>query len=89
VIKAGQFYKLKVVKRVEFGLYLDGEGLEILLPKRFVPKTADPGDELDVFVYHDSENRLIATTQKPKGIAGEIVALDVVSVTKQGAFLDW
>ncbi len=89
MISAGQFHKLKVVKSVEFGLYLDGDGSEILLPKRFVPPKARPGDELDVFIYHDSENRLIATTQKPKGVAGDIVALDVVSVTKQGAFLDW
>jgi uncharacterized protein len=89
MITAGQYHHLKVVKRVEFGLYLDAEGTELLLPKRFAPMTAEPGDELKVFVYHDSENRLIATTQEPKGVVGDIVALDVVSVTRQGAFLDW
>ncbi|HMH31464.1 MAG TPA: S1-like domain-containing RNA-binding protein [Puia sp.] len=89
MITAGQYHVLKVVKKVEFGLYLDAEGTELLLPKRFAPKTAQPGDALKVFVYHDSENRLIATTQEPKGIVGDIVALHVVSVTRQGAFLDW
>ncbi len=89
MIAAGQYHQLKVVKKVEFGLYLDAEGTELLLPKRFVPKSAAIGDRLKVFVYHDSEDRLIATTQEPKGIVGDIVALDVVSVTQQGAFLDW
>jgi predicted RNA-binding protein (virulence factor B family) len=59
------------------------------LPKRFVPAGLSIGDELEVFVYHDSEDRLIATTQKPFGIVGDIVALKVVSATQQGAFLDW
>jgi uncharacterized protein len=86
----GQFNTLKVVKEVDFGLYLDdGEGNEILLPTRFVPKGTAEGDELNVFLYHDSENRIIATTQTPKGIAGDIVMLEVVSTTRQGAFLDW
>jgi len=89
MIGAGQYHKLKVLKLVDFGVYLDGRGSEILLPKRWVPAGTKPGDEIRVFVYHDSENRLIATTQKPKGIVGDIVALDVVSVTPQGAFLDW
>jgi predicted RNA-binding protein (virulence factor B family) len=87
---AGHWNKLKVVKQVEFGLYLDGgEAGEILLPKRFAPQHAMPGEVLDVFIYHDSENRLIATTQTPKGVVGDIVALQCVSITDQGAFLDW
>lgn len=86
----GQFNKLRVVKEVDFGVYLDGgEGSEILLPKRFVPDGLNVDDEVDVFLYHDSENRVIATTQTPKGVAGEILLLEVVSTTKQGAFLDW
>src|SRR3982751_1757288 len=90
MIQAGYWNKLKVVKHVDFGLYLDGgDAGEILLPKRFAPENAHVGDELDVFIYHDSENRLIATTQTPKGVVGDIVALRCVSTTNQGAFLDW
>jgi len=89
MVEAGKYHKLKVVKKVEFGVYLDGNGTEILLPRRFVPKDLEEGDELTVFIYHDSENRLIATTQHPKGQVGDIVMLDVVSTTRQGAFLDW
>jgi predicted RNA-binding protein (virulence factor B family) len=89
MIKVGNYNTLKVVKEVEFGAYLDGDGQEILLPKRFVPKGLTAGDELQVFLYHDSESRLIATTQHPKGIVGDIVLLRCVSTTKQGAFLDW
>jgi len=86
----GKYNTLKVIKKVDFGMYLDGgEGEEILLPKRFVPRGIHEGDELEVFLYHDSENRVIATTQKPKGILGDIVMLEAVEVTKQGAFLDW
>ena len=90
MITAGNWHELKVVKSVDFGLYLDGDDAgEILLPKRFMPAEAVPGDLLRVFVYHDSENRLIATTQTPLGIVGDIVSLRAVSVTRQGAFLDW
>jgi hypothetical protein len=89
MVTAGEYHQLRVVKKVAFGFYLDGAGVEILLPKRFAPGNLSPGDLLDVFVYHDSENRLIATTQKPKGKVGDIVALDAVSVTREGAFLDW
>lgn len=88
MVKVGEYNNLKVDREVDFGLYLDDGEEGILLPKRFVPKGAKPGDELKVFVYHDSEDRLIATTQQPKGIAGDIVRLKAVSVTKQGAFLD-
>lgn len=88
MVKVGEYNNLRIDREVDFGMYLDdGEG-GILLPKRFVPKDAKPGDELKVFVYHDSENRLIATTQQPKGIVGDIVKLKAVSVTPQGAFLD-
>lgn len=71
-------------------MYLDGgEDGEILLPKRFVPKDLQPDDEIEVFLYHDSDNRLIATTQKPLAVVNEIALLTVVSVSPQGAFLDW
>jgi predicted RNA-binding protein (virulence factor B family) len=86
----GRYNKLRVAKKVDFGLYLDGgEGNEILLPKRFVPGGVETGDELEVFLYHDSENRVIATTQRPKAIVGEIAMMEVVAATKQGAFVDW
>lgn len=89
MIKVGEYNLLKVLRAVDFGLYLDDGKDGILLPKRFVPEGAKEGDELKVFVYHDSEDRLIATTQHPKGILGDIVKLRAVSVTPQGAFLDW
>lgn len=90
MVQAGRYNILKVVKKVDFGMYLDGgEAGEILLPKRFVPAGSKEGDELRVFLYHDSENRLIATTQEPKGVVGDIVMLKAVAVTRQGAFMDW
>lgn len=88
MVRVGEYNFLKVDREVDFGVYLDDGREGILLPKRFVPKGAKPGDELKVFVYHDSEDRLIATTQEPKGKAGDIVRLKAVSVTRQGAFLD-
>ncbi|MFZ1529727.1 MAG: S1-like domain-containing RNA-binding protein [Ferruginibacter sp.] len=89
MITAGQYHNLKVMRLVEFGAYLDDGDQGILLPKRFMPAELKEGDELNVFVYHDSEDRLIATTQKPYGITGDIVKLKAVSCTPQGAFLDW
>jgi len=89
MVQAGVYNKLKVVKRVDFGLYLTDGNEEILLPLRFMPKDAEVGDELEVFIYHDNENRLIATTQHPKAVVGDIVLLHAVSTTPQGAFLDW
>lgn len=88
-VKVGQFNTLKVNRKVEFGFYLDDGAEGILLPKRFAPSNLNIDDEIEVFVYHDSDNRLIATTQKPKAVVGEIAKMKVVSVTKQGAFLDW
>ncbi len=88
MIKVGDYNYLKVGRAVDFGVYLDDGAEGILLPKRFVPHGTAVGDELKVFVYHDSEDRLIATTQQPKGKVGDIVWLKAVSVTPQGAFLD-
>jgi predicted RNA-binding protein (virulence factor B family) len=86
----GLINKLEVVKTVDFGVYLDGgpQG-EILLPKRYVPEDCQPGDELDVFIYLDSEDRLVATTETPKVMVGEFALLRVVSTTSIGAFMDW
>lgn len=90
MIQAGNYYTLQVVKLVDFGAYLDGEEVgEILLPKRYVPQGLRAGDELEVFLYHDGESRLIATTERPKAIVGDIAVLEVKDVMHQGAFLDW
>lgn len=88
MIKVGQYNTLKVIRTVDFGIYLDDGGDGVLLPKRFVPENINIGDELSVFIYHDGEDRLIATTQVPKAVAGDIKKLRCVSVTPQGAFLD-
>jgi len=86
----GKLNTLRVVKEVEFGLYLDGgEHGEILLPKRYVPENCKPEDIIDVFIYLDSEDRIIATTEKPYIKIGEFAMLKVISVTSMGAFLDW
>jgi predicted RNA-binding protein (virulence factor B family) len=88
-ITAGQYHVLQVKRKTDFGFYLDDGGEGILLPTRLAPRQVKIGDELKVFVYHDSDNRLIATTQQPKAIVGDIALMQVVSVTGQGAFLDW
>lgn len=81
---------LRVVKEVSIGCYLDGgEHGEILIPRRYVPENTEADDFLDVFIYYDSEDRIIATTETPKLQLGEIAQLQVVSVTHAGAFLDW
>jgi predicted RNA-binding protein (virulence factor B family) len=89
MIRVGEYNTLKVKKALEFGLILDDGKDGILLPKRFVPREARIGDQLTVFLYHDGEDRLIATTQLPKGTLGEIVRLQAVNITPPGAFLDW
>ena len=89
MIKVGEYNKSKVMREVDFGVYLDDGNEGVLLPKRFVPPGTRVGDELEVFIYFDGEDRMIATTQQPKGKLGDIVKLRVVSVMHQGAFLDW
>ncbi|QKE62689.1 GntR family transcriptional regulator [Aquipseudomonas campi] len=88
----GRYNSLQVVKQTDFGLYLDGgaDG-EILLPNRYVPKgeSSDIGDWLNVFVYLDSEDRLIATTEKPKAQVGGFASLKVAEINSVGLFLDW
>jgi len=89
MVLVGEYNTLKVVKEVDFGLYLDGGTDEILLPKRYVPQGLKTGDEINVFVYHDNEGRLIATTDKPYASVGEMAMLEVADVTPHGAFLKW
>ncbi|MBX8509620.1 GntR family transcriptional regulator [Pseudomonas cichorii] len=88
----GRYNSLQVVKHTNFGLYLDGgpDG-EILLPNRYIPKDIPSEDEdwLNVFVYLDSEDKLLATTEKPKVQVGEFASLKVVEVNSIGVFLDW
>lgn len=86
----GKLNRLVIKKRVEFGVYLDGKNWgEILLPKRYVPQTADIGQSVEVFLYLDSEDQLIATTEKPLVKVGEVAQLRCVATTKVGAFLNW
>jgi len=88
--KIGQINKLKVVKKLDFGIYLDGESHgEILMPLRYVPENCNPDDEIDCFIYLDSEDRIIATTLIPFAKVGEFAFLEVVSVSAVGAFMNW
>ena len=90
MIKIGQYSTLEVVKTLSFGAYLDaGAYGEVLLPKRYVPHGLEAGDELEVFLYCDSEDRVIATTEKPFATLGEIVGLVVKDVAANGAYMDW
>ena len=89
MIKAGIYNKLKVDRIVSIGVYLvDEENYDVLLPERYVPDNIQIGEDIEVFIYHDSENRLIATTDKPLAIAGQTAKLKVVDTTSAGAFLD-
>ena len=86
----GKMNTLKVVRKVDFGLYLEGGPTgDILLPTRYVPKGTKIGDELEVFIYLDQEERPIATTQRPKAMVGEFAFLNVAWTNEHGAFLDW
>ncbi len=89
MVKMGEYNLMKVIKEKSMGIFLDDGDIGILLPKRFVPPGTAIGDELKVFLYHDGEDRPIATTQQPLGVLGDIVKLKVVSTNYQGAFLDW
>lgn len=89
-IYLGQRNRLKAMWRVDFGMYLEGdEEGKILLPARYVPEDLEVGDEIEVFVYLDNEERLIATTLEPKAMVGEFAYLEVAWVNEYGAFLDW
>ena len=89
-IRLGDYNRMTVVKTVDFGVYLDGgEEGEVLLPARYVPDGCKEGDELEVFVYLDNEERLVATTQTPLAKVGDFACLEVSWVNEYGAFLNW
>lgn len=92
MIRLGEKQTLTVVKKVEFGIYLaerEADETQVLLPAKQVPQGTEVGDRLEVFLYKDSKDRLISTTQEPKLKMGEVRVLTVVSVQAIGAFLDW
>lgn len=90
MVNIGKYNRLPVAKIVDFGVYLDaGNGVEILLPARYIDRELKVGDDLEVFIYTDSEDRLIATTEKPFAEVGQFAFLEVVDVNSVGAFLDW
>jgi len=89
MMELGKKQILKIVKKVEFGVYLGTEEERVLLPKKQVPEGAEIGDEIEVFIYKDSADRLIATTTTPLVMMGQVALLKVVDVTKIGAFLNW
>jgi predicted RNA-binding protein (virulence factor B family) len=90
MVEIGKFNNLRILKKVDFGVYLDGEDLgEILLPNRYVPEKCTIDDRIRVFIYFDSEDLVIATTEKPYALVGEFAFLKVISESSVGAFLDW
>ena len=89
-MRIGEIQTLRVARVSEYGLYLaDEEGNEVLLPNRYVSLTQKVDDEVEVFVYHDSEDRIVATTETPKITSGKVAWLKVVDKNIHGAFLDW
>ncbi len=92
MLRVGQFNNLAVIKEVDFGYYLDSEDDqwgEILLPSNQAPGDCSVGDCLDVFIYFDSEDRIIATTRRPHVVVGQFNLLRVASLENFGAFMDW
>lgn len=88
-MRLGKKQVLTIVKKVEFGVYLGSDEDRVLLPKRQVPEGVEIGDPVEVFLYKDSDDRLIATTHEPKIELGELAVLEVADTGKFGAFLDW
>ena len=88
-MKLGEKQVLTVVKTVDFGVYLGSDEERVLLPKKQVPEGIEIGDPVEVFLYKDSSDRMIATTNEPKITLGTLAVLEVVDVGKIGAFLDW
>ncbi|MGL5677349.1 MAG: CvfB family protein [Cellulosilyticaceae bacterium] len=93
MIELGKIQKLTIVRQSDFGVYVNAKdgaaGEEILLPRKQVPEGAEIGHEVEVFVHRDSEDRMIATIEKPKVTVGEVAQLEVVALARIGAFLDW
>ncbi len=88
-LKIGEYNHLRVIKEVDFGLYLDGFEDEILLPKQYVKEGTQVDDIIKVFIYRDSEDRIIATTLEPKATIDQFAFLEVKDVAKTGVFLEW
>ncbi len=91
MVSIGKTNTLRIIKEVDFGIYLDGgkEFGEILLPIRYVPKNVQVDDDIEVFIYFDSEDRIVATTETPYAQVGEFAFLEVVDVNNTGAFMNW
>ena len=89
MMRLGKRQVLTVVKKVDFGVYLGNDEERVLLPKKQVPAGIEPGDPVEVFLYKDSNDRLIATTNEPKVELGELAVLEVADTNKFGAFLNW
>lgn len=90
MIQAGYYQTLRVGRFSDYGVYLNDEEMDdVLLPNRYVPEGVQLNDMIDVFVYHDSEDRLVATTEKPLAACGEVAYLEVVGTNFHGAFLNW
>jgi len=94
MIKLGEIQELEVAKKTDIGVYLKSQDTDkpkdwVLLPKKQVPSGAKIGDKIKVFIYRDSDDRIIATVKRPKIVMGEIAALRVVEKSRIGAFLDW
>jgi len=89
MVTIGSYNELEIVRKVDFGVYLSDGEQDVLLPIRQVPPRAGQGDRLNVFVYTDSEDRIIATMLKPKAADGEFAMMKVVSISSFGAFVDW
>ena len=89
MIRIGEVQDLKIVKKTDFGVYLGNEEERVLLPRKQVPENVSIGDTVTVFIYRDSQDRLLATTNKPALVLGEVARLEVKDTGKIGAFLDW
>jgi uncharacterized protein len=88
-LRVGEYNRLKIVKELDFGVYLDGFEDEILVPRQYLPDEVTIGDFMDVFIYRDSEDRLIGTTLEPLATVGDFAYLEVKQMTSVGAFMDW
>ena len=89
-MKIGEYNNLRINRMVDFGAYLiDEDTHEVLLPKRYLTPEMKVGDDIKVFVYNDSENRPVATTETPHAVVGDFALMRVKAVNKVGAFLDW
>lgn len=89
-MKVGEYNTLKILRGTGVGMYLgDDEGNDVLLPHKYIPENAVIGEDIEVFIYRDSEDRLIATNLKPLILLNQFAVLEVVAVTGIGAFLDW